>query len=149
MTDFLGSLLTEKEEIAKALRQRKKKFIEKKITAKNLELLDDKLAIEEKDGWNLKRKNKASYIVEQDKPADEQLEDEVWSILAQMQFEELSDGRYFKIQTDKNVDPRQIDVFAKDAEVARDANTKNLKKLHALHVLHGYINSVYFRVFRG
>lgn len=118
MPDNFGPLLTEQDEITAALRQRKKKIIEDTIKAKNKELLDEKLAIEEKDGWRLLRKNKASYRIARDKPIDEQLEDEVWSILAQMQFKELSDGRNFKIQTDKETEPRQIDVFAKDDETA-------------------------------
>ncbi|BBO80910.1 hypothetical protein DSCO28_14760 [Desulfosarcina ovata subsp. sediminis] len=118
MSEFLGPLLTVNNDIVSALRGRKKKFIEKSITAKNVELLDEKLAIEEKDGWKLLRKNKKSYRVSYEKPIDEQLEDEVWSILAQMQFKEMSNGRYFKIKTDEDVEPRQIDVFAKDDEVA-------------------------------
>jgi len=118
MSEFLGPLLTEQDEIAVALRQRRKKVIEDTIKAKNLELLDEKLAIEEKDGWRLLRKNKASYRIAQDKPLDEQLEDEVWCILAQMQFKEMSDGRLFKIKTGKETEPRQIDVFAKDDETA-------------------------------
>jgi len=118
MSEFLGPLLTEKDEITAALRKRKKKVIEKTIKANNPELLDAKLAVEERDGWKLVRKNKASYRISIDKPLNVQLEDEVWAILAQMQFKELSDGRHFKIQTDKGVEPRQIDVFAKDDEVA-------------------------------
>lgn len=118
MSEFLGPLLTEQAEIESALRKRKKKVIEKTITAKNAELLDEKLAIEEKDGWRLVQKNKFSYRVAEDKILDEQLEDEVWSTLAQMQFKEMSDGRQFKIQTNNGAEPRQIDVFAKDDEVA-------------------------------
>jgi DGQHR domain-containing protein len=118
MSEFLGNLLTERVKIEASLRQRKKKVIEKSIQANNPELLDEKLALEEKDGWKLLRKNKTSYRIAMDKPLDEQLEDEVWSILAQMQFKEMSDGRLFKILTDKGTEPRQIDVFAKDEEVA-------------------------------
>ena len=50
------------------------------------------------------------------KPVDEQLEDEVWSILAQMGFKEMSKGRQFHIAVEDNLEPRQIDVFAKDDE---------------------------------
>ena len=48
------------------------------------------------------------------KPDDEKLEDEVWCILAQMGFKELSQGRQFKIAVQEGLEPRQIDVFAKD-----------------------------------
>jgi DNA sulfur modification protein DndB len=118
MSEFLGPLITEQDEITATLRKRKKKVIEDTIKAKNLDLLDEKLAVEEKDGWRLLRKNKASYRIARDKPHNEQLEDEVWCILAQMQFKEMSDGRHFKIQTNKETEPRQIDVFAKDDETA-------------------------------
>ena len=50
------------------------------------------------------------------KPADEQLEDEVWCILAQMGFKEMSKGRQFTIKVEDGLPPRQIDVFAKDDE---------------------------------
>ena len=52
------------------------------------------------------------------KPAAEQLEDEVWSILAQMGFKAMSKGRQFKIAVGNGLPPRQIDVFAKDDETA-------------------------------
>ncbi|MCI5141465.1 MAG: hypothetical protein D3909_07020 [Candidatus Electrothrix sp. ATG1] len=118
MSEFLGPLLTEQDEVAAALRKRKKKIVENTIKANRPELLDEKLAVEEKDGWQLLRKNKSSYRVARDKPLDEQFEDEVWCILAQMQFKEMSDGRLFKIQTYKETESRQIDVFAKDNETA-------------------------------
>jgi DNA sulfur modification protein DndB len=137
MSEFLGPLLTEKEQIASASTLRKKKVIEKTIQAKDTKLLDEKLAVEEKDGWKLVRKNKTSYRIATDKRFDEQLEDEVWSTLAQMQFKEMSDGRNFKIQTDKDVEPRQIDVFAKDDEVAifvecTQRDTPGLKRMAPL-----------------
>ncbi|MEE4540341.1 MAG: DGQHR domain-containing protein [Erythrobacter sp.] len=47
---------------------------------------------------------------------DEQLEDEVWTILAQMGFKEMSKGRNFTIAVEDGLEPRQIDVFAKDDE---------------------------------
>ena len=50
------------------------------------------------------------------KPADEQLEDEVWSILAQMGFKEMSKARRFLIAFEDGLPPRQIDVFAKGDE---------------------------------
>lgn len=118
MPEYLGPLLKEKDEIELELRTRIKQFVEKSITAGSLELLEEKLKLEQKDGWELIRKNQNSFRLKIDKPIEEQLEDEVWSILAQVQFQEMSKGRLFKIQTDKDVEPRQIDVFAKDNEVA-------------------------------
>jgi len=118
MSNYLGPLLIDKESIEASLRKRKKKIIEKSITASNPDLLKDKLKIEVADGWVFLRKNKSSYRVFKNKPSDEQLEDEVFSFLAQMQFTELSDGRFFKIKTSEGNEPRQIDVFAKDDDTA-------------------------------
>ena len=47
---------------------------------------------------------------------DERLEDEVWCILAQMGFEEMSKGRQFTIKVEDGLPRRQINVFAKDDE---------------------------------
>ena len=52
------------------------------------------------------------------KPADEQLEDEVWCLLAQMGFKEMSQGRQFTFAVGPGIPRRQIDVFAKDDETA-------------------------------
>jgi len=117
MSEYLGPLLTDKQSIESTLIVRKKKVIEETLKATNEELLQEKLIIAQKEGWEFTKKNKASIRISKAKPLDEQLEDEIWSILAQMQFDDLSDGRNFKIQTDESLGPRQIDVFAKDEEV--------------------------------
>jgi DNA sulfur modification protein DndB len=72
--------------------------------------------LEEADGWRVLRKNAKSTRMAKPKPADEQLEDEVWSLLAQMGFKELSRGRQFLLAVEENLPGRQIDVFAKDDE---------------------------------
>ena len=74
------------------------------------------MKLEEADGWRIFRKNAKSTRMAKAKPADEQLEDEVWCILAQMGFKEMSKGRQFTIAVENNLPPRQVDVFAKDDE---------------------------------
>ncbi len=118
MSEYLGPLLTEPYEIVPALRKRKKTYIEKSITGKTKKVLEEKAKLEETDGWRILRKNKRSFRLSKDKPASEQLEDELWSIVASMGFDELSDGRNFRINVDKVSNSRQIDVFAKDDESA-------------------------------
>ncbi len=112
MSEYLGPLLTEPDEIIPAIRNRKKTYIEKSITSKT------KKNLEEKDGWRLLRKNKRSFRLAKDKSLAERLEDELWTIVASMGFNELSDGRNFTINVGKSSNPRQIDVFAKDDESA-------------------------------
>jgi hypothetical protein len=117
MEEYLGPIV-KGDEIKKVLTKRSNKYIYKTISSSKPENLEKKVELEEKDGWKRSRKNKKSIRMEKEKSLDEQLEDELWSIVAQMGFHELSDGRNFKIQVSDNQEPRQIDVFAKDSEAA-------------------------------
>ena len=113
--EYLGPLVSG-DEINSELRQRKSKDLFKTVSASNKELLAKKVQLEEEDGWRIFKENVKSTRMAKSKPADEQLEDEVWSILAQMGFKEMSKGRQFTIAVEKGLPPRQIDVFAKDDE---------------------------------
>ena len=117
MSYLIGNLLTEEDEIKSSLSKRSKGFIEKTISGKTKAIREEKAKLEAEDeGWEILRKNKKSYRLKKEKPHDEQLEDEVWCILAKMGFDELSDGRNFTIKDGEQ--DRQIDVFAKDRETA-------------------------------
>ena len=118
MTMFLNEFLTSQDEIKQLITKRSKKFIEKTISASNIDLVRKKVAIEEKDGWRFLRENKKSTRMFQNKPLSTQLEDELWCILARMGFDEMSKGQNFTIDVGPSVNPRQIDVFAKDRESA-------------------------------
>jgi len=102
----------------KELRQRSSKLEFMTVKASKMSLVLQKVAIEEKEGWEKHKRNKKSFRLARKKPSDEQLEDELWCIVAKMGFKELSSGRNFRIETKHNPNPRQIDVFAKDDEVA-------------------------------
>ena len=116
MSDLhLGPLVRE-DEIASELRRRKKKDIFKSVKGSTKKLIAKKVRLEEADGWRVFRKYAKSTKLATPKPADEQLEDEVWCILAQMGFKEMSKGRQFVIAVEAGLPPRQIDVFAKDDE---------------------------------
>ena len=104
------------DDISSELRRRKSKDQYKAVTAANKKLISDKVKLEEADGWRVVRKNAKSTRMAKLKPADERLEDEVWSILAQMGFKEMRKGRNFTIAVADGLEPRQIDVFAKDDE---------------------------------
>lgn len=118
MTYGFENAISDPKEIQSILRSRKKPYIEKTIRASSIELTREKAELEEKDGWALIRENMASIRMKKDKPIDEQLEDDVWCILAQMGFDELSKDRQFKIGVGKALPERQIDVFAKDENTA-------------------------------
>ena len=116
MTDQpLGPIVTGGE-IASELRRRKKKDIFKSVRGSTKKLIAEKVRLEEADGWRVVRKNAKSTRMAKPKPTGEQLEDEVWCILAQMGFKEMSKGRQFVMAVEDELPPRQIDVFAKDNE---------------------------------
>ena len=97
MTDqYLGPLVSG-DEITIELRRRKSKDVYKTVSGSSKKLIAEKVKMEEADGWWTVRKNAKSTRMAKAKPVDEQLEDEAWSILAQMGFKEMSKGRQFKI----------------------------------------------------
>lgn len=96
--------------------RKSKTFDEKTITASSKEALALKLAGEEADGWRVLRTNKRSIRLAKDKPADRQLEDDVWCLLFRLGFRELNADRRFLIRPGDDTPQRQIDVFAKDDE---------------------------------
>ena len=82
MTDqYLGPLVSG-DEITSELRNRKKKDVYKTVSGSSKKLIAEKVKLEEADGWRMVRKNAKSTRMAKAKPADEQLEDEVWCILS-------------------------------------------------------------------
>ena len=111
MTDqYLGPLVSG-DEITSELGRRRRKDVYKTVSGSSKRLIAKKADLEEADGWQMVRKNAKSTRMAKVKAADEQLEDEVWSILAQMGFKEMSKGRQFTIAVEDGLPPRQIDVF--------------------------------------
>ena len=112
---YLGPLVAD-DEITSELRRRKRKDFYKTVSGSSKKLIAEKARLEEADGWRTVRKNAKSTRMARPKPADEKLEDEVWCILAQMGFKEMSKGCQFTIAVEDGLPSRQIDVFAKDDE---------------------------------
>ncbi|NKM42080.1 DGQHR domain-containing protein [Rhizobium laguerreae] len=110
---------------------------EKVVSASNGEALALKITAEEADGWAVSKRNKRSVRMARPKPADRQLEDDVWSLLYRMGFSSLNADRNFRLPIDERAPSRQIDIFAKDNETvfivecthARDAGSKSVKAL--------------------
>ena len=115
--DSLGPLVSGGD-IKSGLRRRKKKDVHRTVSGSSKQLERQKVKIEEAEGWQVFKRNTKSRRLAKPKPAAEQHEDEIWTILAQMGFKEMSQGRQFRVVTQKGLKPRQIDVFAKDNETA-------------------------------
>ncbi len=117
MEESVGNFLVQ-EDVKKEITSRSKTYIEKSISHSKPESLEILLKLEQQEGWEVLRKNQKSFRLKKPKPLDEQLEDEAWCLMARMGFQDLSDGRQFKIAAGDGLEPRQIDVFAKDDECA-------------------------------
>ena len=113
--ELLGPIVAQ-EEIPRELRARRFSDVFKTIHGSTRQIIAKKVKLEQADGWNIAKKNVKSTRMSRPKPRDEQFEDEIWCILAQMGFKELSKGRNFAISVGSSVPTRQIDVFAKDDE---------------------------------
>lgn len=71
----------------------------------------------EQNGWEIDRKLKIKVRVKKPKAQDENFENRVWLLFEQLGFEELNQGRHFKVRFNrggKTGGEKQIDVFAKD-----------------------------------
>ncbi|MCW2249245.1 DGQHR domain-containing protein [Azospirillum fermentarium] len=90
--------------------RRSKEHDEKTVTAAKKEALVIKVKGEEADGWEVAKWNKTSVRVRKRKPDDRQLEDDVWSLLYRLGFNELNEDRLLTFKG------RQFDVFAKDED---------------------------------
>ena len=91
------------EDIASELRRRNSEDVYKTVTGSTTKLIAEKVKLEEVDGWQPIRQNAKSTRMAKAKPAAEQLEDEVWSVLAQMGFKEMSKGRQFHIAVEETL----------------------------------------------
>ena len=117
--EYLSNLVIDKDELLRIFRQRSKPYAEKSVKGKHLALAKEKAEIEKKEGWTiLPKKYKNSVKLRKPKPTDIALEDEVWSLLFKMGFDEYSMDRCFKVYIDEDTPARQIDIFTKDDETA-------------------------------
>ncbi len=115
MSEFLINLVKDPDAIKTIYRERSKSYVEKTVSGKNIEIAQKKAEIEVGEGWEiLPRKFKKSVKLRKQKTTDVKLEDDIWSLLVRMGFDEFSKDRNFKIVVNPKTNPRQIDVFAKD-----------------------------------
>ena len=136
MSAALGTLIAG-EELRSVYLLRSKKVDEKTVTASSAKALQMKREAEEHDGWTLAKENKRSLRMQRAKPADRQLEDDVWTLFYRMGFKEMNPDRNFIVTGKDGASRRQLDVFAKDNETvfvvecthARDAGNKSIKAL--------------------
>ena len=114
----MHSETAQQEEIKKILRKRGKTYIEKTLRNEDKDILEKLKLQESNDGWEEHSRNyrpkKKTLKLRKDKPSAEQLENEVWCMLAKMGFNEMSKDEKFFFDEPNLGNSRQIDIFAKD-----------------------------------
>lgn len=119
MAELLTNLIGNGDALKSIFRSRSKPYYVKTVSGKTALLAQQKAELEVKEGWEIiPSQLKKSVRLRMLKPFDIRLEDEIWSMLVKMGFEEFSKDRNFKIFVDDKTPPRQIDVFTKDSETA-------------------------------
>lgn len=108
----LGSLATDKASRTAEYRRRKARFAVTRVPAASVPAY-------EAEGWEIAMPLKRGVRMKKQRPADEILENDFWTILYQFGYKDLNIGRDFTIEiaADKATKVRkQIDVFASDDE---------------------------------
>jgi DGQHR domain-containing protein len=122
--DLLHPLITESDKLASEFRVRKNQF---DFISVNPKIVDDHI----KEGWAFDRGLKNSVKLKKLKSHDERLENKFWSLLYEMGYTTLNQGRSFKIKYKRGggAEEKQVDVFAKDDETVIVAECKSADRL--------------------
>lgn len=102
------------DELRGLARRRKKSVVTKTVRPNHVEA-------EVADGWQVKKKNKASVRLEKAKSKAEQLEDRVWLLMYRLGFASMSGERGAQLAVNEEGGGKatsQIDVVALDGEIA-------------------------------
>ena len=123
------------DELSKELQARRRGVVNDSVRTKSQAARDTLVAQKVSEGWRVRKQFRNSTRLEKDKPLGEQLEDELWVLMAAMGFSRMSKGRLFKANLDGTL--RQLDGVAVDNESvvvvectqAEDRTSKTMKTL--------------------
>ena len=102
------------DELGKELQARRRSVVNDSVRSQSQAVRDTLVAQKVSEGWRVRKQFKTSTRLEKDKALDEQLEDELWVLMAAMGFSRMSNGRLFKANLDGTL--RQLDSVAVDDE---------------------------------
>lgn len=108
--------LTAGDAITQELRDRKKTSQAEIVKGNSRETRQPRIDELILEGWKETRDGKTTTKLEKAKPSDQQLEDDLWVLMANLGFTKMSSGRNFKIRPDGT--DRQVDILAADDDVA-------------------------------
>ena len=114
MDDPISGRFVSANELGKELRARRRRVVQNSVQSNSEAARDALVAQRVTEGWRVAKRFKTSIRLERDKSLDEQLEDEVWVLMAGMGFSHMSRGRLFKANLDGTL--RQLDSVAVDEE---------------------------------
>lgn len=103
-------VLVSGEELLSSAKERKKEFIEEKVSP-------DKISNYEKDGWaEVRRYKNGSALMQKRKRVGDLFENEVWQVFQKMGFKVMNSNNKFKLSYSDS-STKQIDVVAIDDEI--------------------------------
>ena len=114
MDDPISGRFVSGDELSTELQARRRRVVNDSVRIKSQAVRDTLVAQKVSEGWRVRKQFKTSTRLEKDKPLDEQLEDELWVLMAAMGFSRMSNGRLFKANVDGTL--RQLDSVAVDNE---------------------------------
>ena len=114
MSDPIRGRFVSKDDLAKEFRARKRKVIYESVQLKSTGAREALVSQKMLDGWRTVKTYQTSTRIEKDKPLDEQLEDELWVLMASLGFSQISSSRLFNANIDGTF--RQLDCVAVDDE---------------------------------
>lgn len=122
---LLNSILSDQKEREREYKLRKNDYINKSVAHQNVESYVE-------DGWSFDRKLSTKTRLKKIKPFDERLENKFWCLLFKLGYQDLNQGRQFKISFKRpagGTGEKQIDVFAKDDGTVIIAECKASQKI--------------------
>ena len=114
MSDPIRGRFVSEDDLAKELRARRRKVIDESVQLKSTDDRGALVSQKMRDGWRIAKTYKTSTRIEKAKPLDEQLEDELWVLMASLRFSHISSGCEFRANIDGTF--RQVDCVAVDDE---------------------------------
>ena len=114
MSDPFSGRFVSENDLAKETHARKRRVVGDSVRLKSKDERDALVSQKIHKGWRIVKTYRNSKRIEKDKPLDEQLEDELWVLMASLGFSHISSGRQFKANFDGTF--RQVDCVAVDDE---------------------------------
>lgn len=114
MSEQIRGRFVSGDDLTKEIHSRRRKVVGDSVRLKSKDDRDALVSQKMHEGWRTVKTFKNSTRIEKDKPLDEQLEDELWVLMASLGFSHISSVRQFKANFDGTF--RQVDCVAVDDE---------------------------------